>query len=79
MTPTDIIRAWRDEEYRGSLSDEMKASLPDSPVGFPEVSNNYGSSAVAAATFATWCDDCYTQNPCTAHTYCYTVGEPCCI
>ena len=29
----DIIRAWKDEEYRLSLSDAERALLPDHPSG----------------------------------------------
>ena len=28
-----IINAWRDEEYRESLSDEQRVELPESPIG----------------------------------------------
>jgi mersacidin/lichenicidin family type 2 lantibiotic len=33
----DIERALKDEAYRNSLTDEERASLPDSPVGSPEL------------------------------------------
>ena len=36
----DIVRAWKDENYRQSLSDEQLCSLPANPVGeveLPEV------------------------------------------
>jgi mersacidin/lichenicidin family type 2 lantibiotic len=29
----DIIRAWKDEEYRMSLTEEQRALLPDNPAG----------------------------------------------
>ncbi len=29
----DIIRAWKDEEYRLSLTDEQRAALPANPAG----------------------------------------------
>jgi mersacidin/lichenicidin family type 2 lantibiotic len=29
----DIIRAWKDEEYRLSLTEEQCAQLPDNPAG----------------------------------------------
>ncbi len=29
----DIARAWKDEAYRASLTDEQRASLPEHPVG----------------------------------------------
>lgn len=33
----DVVRAWRDAEYRNSLSEEERATLPEHPVGFAEV------------------------------------------
>jgi mersacidin/lichenicidin family type 2 lantibiotic len=33
VSTEDIIRAWRDEEYRESLNEEQRAALPESPVG----------------------------------------------
>ena len=34
----DVIRAWKDEQYRASLTEEQRASLPASPVGMVDVS-----------------------------------------
>ena len=39
MSSFDIIRAWKDEDYRLSLSDSQRALLPDSPVGLVELSD----------------------------------------
>ncbi|HEX7331905.1 MAG TPA: mersacidin/lichenicidin family type 2 lantibiotic [Pyrinomonadaceae bacterium] len=38
MSKTDVIRAWKDEDYRSSLSDAQRAELPDNPAGFIELS-----------------------------------------
>jgi mersacidin/lichenicidin family type 2 lantibiotic len=35
----DIIRAWKDEEYRLSLTEEQRALLPDNPAGQMELSD----------------------------------------
>jgi mersacidin/lichenicidin family type 2 lantibiotic len=35
----DIIRAWKDEEYRNSLSEEQRAQLPENPAGLVELSD----------------------------------------
>jgi mersacidin/lichenicidin family type 2 lantibiotic len=35
----DIVRAWKDEDYRLSLSDPQLSSLPASPVGEIELSD----------------------------------------
>jgi mersacidin/lichenicidin family type 2 lantibiotic len=33
MSPVDIIRAWKDKEYRRSLTDAQRAALPEHPAG----------------------------------------------
>lgn len=33
MSNIDIIRAWKDDEYRNSLSEDQKKSLPQNPAG----------------------------------------------
>jgi mersacidin/lichenicidin family type 2 lantibiotic len=33
MTRVDIVRAWKDEEYRLSLTEEERAQLPEHPAG----------------------------------------------
>jgi mersacidin/lichenicidin family type 2 lantibiotic len=33
----DIIRAWKDEEYRNSLSEEQRSQLPENPAGMVEL------------------------------------------
>ena len=35
----DIVRAWKDDEYRQSLSDEERGSLPTNPVGEIELTD----------------------------------------
>ncbi len=35
MNTETIVRAWKDPEFRASLSAEQRASLPDSPAGRP--------------------------------------------
>ena len=46
----DVVRAWRDEEYRNSLSPEELAGLPENPAGVAKVEesslrNVYGGIA----------------------------------
>jgi mersacidin/lichenicidin family type 2 lantibiotic len=62
----NIIRAWKDEEYRMSLSDEERSLLPDNPAGPMELSdaeldsivgggggsNNGGGTAVIGCSVA---------------------------
>lgn len=37
MSHIDIIRAWKDEEYRNRLSEAERAQLPKNPVGLIEL------------------------------------------
>ncbi|MGK7951312.1 MAG: mersacidin/lichenicidin family type 2 lantibiotic [Xenococcaceae cyanobacterium] len=46
MSKIDIIRAWKDEEYRNSLSDSEKAQLPENPAGVIELDDDDMSSMV---------------------------------
>jgi len=39
MKKVDVVRAWRDEEYRNSLTDQQRASLPENPAGLAVVSD----------------------------------------
>ncbi len=39
MSNFDIIRAWKDEEYRESLSEEQRSQLPENPAGIIEMSD----------------------------------------
>jgi mersacidin/lichenicidin family type 2 lantibiotic len=39
MLYEDIIRAWKDEEYRNSLSQEQRSQLPQNPAGMVELSD----------------------------------------
>lgn len=41
MSNVDVIRAWKDEEYRLSLSETQLAMLPDNPAGLVELSNPF--------------------------------------
>jgi mersacidin/lichenicidin family type 2 lantibiotic len=36
----DIIRAWKDAEYRNSLSEAERAALPPNPAGIVELSDD---------------------------------------
>ncbi len=39
MLNIDITRAWKDEDYFGSLSEEQLSQLPDNPAGIIELSD----------------------------------------
>ncbi|MBD2244957.1 mersacidin/lichenicidin family type 2 lantibiotic [Nostoc sp. FACHB-888] len=57
MSSLDIIRAWKDEDYRLSLSDSQRALLPDSPVGLVELSDlDMGSLAGGGGSSNSSCE-----------------------
>ena len=37
MSQTDIIRAWRDTEYRSGLSEAERSAIPSHPAGPSEI------------------------------------------
>ena len=39
MSTSDVIRAWKDEAYRLSLSEEERALLPENPAGEMELTD----------------------------------------
>ncbi|MEQ8996698.1 MAG: mersacidin/lichenicidin family type 2 lantibiotic [Coleofasciculus sp. B1-GNL1-01] len=50
MSNADIIRAWKDEDYRASLSDEEKELLPENPVEVIELTDEELSSVSGGCT-----------------------------
>jgi mersacidin/lichenicidin family type 2 lantibiotic len=49
MSKLDIIRAWKDEEYRNSLSPAQRASLPANPAGLSELNHDAMASVNGGA------------------------------
>jgi mersacidin/lichenicidin family type 2 lantibiotic len=39
LSHTDVIRAWKDGEFRAGLSDTQRAALPEHPAGMIELSD----------------------------------------
>ena len=39
MSPFDIVRAWKDAEYRRTLSPEQRAQIPAHPAGLIELAD----------------------------------------
>ncbi len=56
----DVVRAWRDEEYRNSLSPEELASLPESPAGIAAVDETALRSITGGVRTTTVFSDCTT-------------------
>ena len=48
MNKADIIRAWKDEEFRASLTDEERSSLPEHPSGVIELLDSELTAASGA-------------------------------
>jgi len=51
MSNLDVIRAWKDEEYRFSLSEAQLQSLPENPAGMIDSADS--SSSPVFPTFYT--------------------------
>ena len=72
MRDVDIVRAWKDEAYRDSLPEEVRAQLPQNPAGIIDL----GDDALALVTggleappqtgtnadAACWCEKTRTAN-----------------
>lgn len=63
----DIIRAWKDEEYRNSLSEEQRSQLPENPAGMIELSDEdmgsvVGGRVAAGSDMCCGCSDCTKLN-----------------
>ncbi|HKS28841.1 MAG TPA: mersacidin/lichenicidin family type 2 lantibiotic [Pyrinomonadaceae bacterium] len=48
MKKSDIIRAWKDEDYRNNLSEAEKALMPPHPAGLIELNDIELSGAMGA-------------------------------
>jgi mersacidin/lichenicidin family type 2 lantibiotic len=48
----DVVRAWRDEEYRNSLTEQERASLPENPAGMATVDDSTLRSITGGAVTA---------------------------
>jgi mersacidin/lichenicidin family type 2 lantibiotic len=72
----DIIRAWKDEEYFNSLSQEQKAQVPDNPAGAIELSDGEMETFVGGIKFtggATGINDtrCSAVDACPSYRGCH--------
>jgi mersacidin/lichenicidin family type 2 lantibiotic len=66
----DVARAWKDQEYRKTLSAEQLASLPPNPAGSASLSeadldkvSGGGATAGATGTFCTIDSCCLAKLP----------------
>lgn len=64
MNTVDVIRAWKDRDYRNSLSQEQLAALPANPVGMISdveaelVAGGGGHGGLTGKTGVGGCDEC---------------------
>jgi mersacidin/lichenicidin family type 2 lantibiotic len=80
MSKRNIIRAWKDVEYRNSLSAEERANLPENPAGLVELGDGALWNAVGGSTTETCgtaCTACTCNPTCTVATYCGTCDTFC--
>ncbi len=40
MKKVDVVRAWRDAEYRSSLSEDVRQNLPANPAGIANIDDD---------------------------------------
>lgn len=50
MSTLDVIRGWKDEEYRLSLSKDQRAMLPEHPAGVIELADDELDAAGGTVT-----------------------------
>ena len=55
MKQIDIVRAWKDEEYRSGLSEEERALIPEHPVGEIELTDSELDMVHGAYTYTVPC------------------------
>jgi mersacidin/lichenicidin family type 2 lantibiotic len=39
ISDIDVVRAWKDEEYRSSLTEAQRAQLPENPAGLVDLTD----------------------------------------
>lgn len=67
MSALDIVRAWKDAEYRQSLSDKKQACLPEHPAGAIKLDDEDLPQVAGGAStllFTVLCDFCTELHIC---------------
>ena len=68
MSHKNIVRAWKDAEYRSTLSDTERAQLPANPAGDLEIMAEFGPEMLVAGASSFWCT-CLSE--------CQSINVPC--
>jgi len=55
LTVNEIIRAWKDKNFRDSLSEEQRAQLPANPAGLVEIDDEQLVQATGGAPNTSFC------------------------
>lgn len=58
MSRLDIVRAWKDQAYRNSLTAEQRALLPGNPAGAVELSDVEAATVEGKMAYAS-CSGCH--------------------
>jgi len=61
MSNLNIIRAWKDEDYRNSLTEELRARIPAHPSGAIELTDNSGEEDLEVFGWKTPCHKCTSR------------------
>ncbi|MDJ0570861.1 MAG: mersacidin/lichenicidin family type 2 lantibiotic [Pleurocapsa sp. MO_192.B19] len=79
MSQQDIIRAWKDEKFRNSLSEDQRSQLPENPAGILDMSDESLETIFGGAvkTGAGTGGNCCTGDPDPTHTGNGTGGNCC--
>ena len=59
MSEVNIIRAWKDAEYRRSLTDEQRARVPAHPSGAIEFQDRSFEEGIAGSSLCHGCSPCH--------------------
>ena len=57
MSNFDIVRAWKDQDYLESLSEDQRSALPENPAGVIDMTDKEIES-LNGASFASWLCNC---------------------
>ena len=70
MSHSEIIRMWKDEDFRASMSESAKAKLPAHPAGLINLSDADLDDVAGGGGTGNWacsqCLPCSTSKACTA-------------
>jgi mersacidin/lichenicidin family type 2 lantibiotic len=63
MSKVDVVRAWKDEEYRASLTEAERAQLPAHPAGLIELDDEEMKAVLGAGTASSCFRHCTCPPP----------------